>query len=182
MTIKAILTDMDGVLTDFTGAVCEVFNYTGTFKTHQCNEELGLSIRQFWSEIDAQGTNFWEYMPPTPWMKAYWEAINSYGVDVFISTSPSLSEHCIVGKLRWLKRRLNVNVTQCVFGKAKYLMSNPEHILIDDYTSNLEKFHKYNGGHVVCLPQPWNHFGEQTSVDTVLHVMKGLDTIFHATR
>jgi len=81
-----------------------------------------------------------------PWMedgKNYWNYIKDY--DVELLSSPSRSETSRLGKRLWVRNNLpGIKLTLAqAYNKKNY--AEPNHILIDDRTSNIEQWIKAGG-------------------------------------
>lgn len=176
MTIKdkmrpTIYLDMDGVLTNFVGAVAKLFNFNGEIHSewrallkknnvadaYSIEGILGITTKDLWSTIDSVGVNFWVQMDYYSWAFELHNMLETYG-DVIILSSPSMSMYSWSGK---------VNLIQAIFGysfrnfilcpsQLKYKLANKDSILIDDSEKNIKKF-KEAGGQAILFPQPWNN-------------------------
>ena len=177
--ITHVLLDMDGVLADFFGAAIPKLNArTGkdfTVETYPkglyaMEEAYGITARDFWGIIDTPG--FWFDMQPMPHARGLLDfLIGEHGFEVFISSSPSMSAHCVHEKRKWLDRHLKFPASKCMFGSAKHLMAKPGALLIDDLRSNCDRF-VVHGGRAACVPSNWNTPAHELTLDAILHLVK----------
>lgn len=157
-----IFLDMDGVLTDFLGEALT-----------RCNDALGedysvedyvnygkfsiplfyrIPEKNFWSII-SMPDDFFAVLNATSYAFKLYEELSKIG-DVTIVTAPSLNISCIPQKITWLKKYLNIPVTEMVFTNKKHLLAG-NGILIDDSTTNVDQF-TLNGGKAILVPSDWN--------------------------
>lgn len=138
--------DMDGVLTDFTGA-CEKLDDNMIFWYSSDKD-------RFWKQITAAGTEFWSEMP---WMTGGQELhrfLNSSGLcPIILSALPNPGRgkalvNARKGKIRWLRKELGnpyaQNAILC-FRPEKALQSGSSRILIDDNSENIREWEEAGG-------------------------------------
>lgn len=156
--------DMDGVLTDFHGAMEKFFNIKpgeivyelGNWDTcDKAAKYLGLSGNQFWGDFTI---DFWSGMGWTIDGKMILETlINSFGEEnCIIMSSPAnaISAH---GKIEWLQRCLPKFYKDGRFAlaRAKHMFAHPDALLIDDGDHNHYKFIAHKGQSIL-YPRYWN--------------------------
>lgn len=179
--VKHVLLDMDGVLADFFGAAITRLNgYTGRSITpesyvehhsgvYDLEEVYGITSRQFWEAVDKPG--FWLGMEPMPHARGLLDfLIGECRFDVFISSSPSMSDHCVAEKRRWLDRHLKFPASRCMFGSAKHLMARPDALLVDDLPKNCDRFVVY-GGRAACVPSNWNTPAHELTLEAITNTI-----------
>jgi hypothetical protein len=141
-----VFLDMDGVLTDFTGA-CEKLN-------EHMMVWYSADRERFWKHITAAGTGFWSDMP---WMDGGRELhgfLKSSGLHpTILSALPSPDRKIAMisarkGKIEWLKKELGTpyanNAILC-FRPEKALQSGISRILIDDNSNNTREWEEAGG-------------------------------------
>ncbi len=141
-----VFLDMDGVLTDFTGA-CE-----------RLSEHMMLwytaDKERFWRHITAAGAGFWSDMP---WMAGGKELhcfLKSSGLHPTILSAlpyPDRKKAMVnarKGKIEWLKKELGTqyanNAILC-FRPEKALQSGTSRVLIDDNPDNIREWEEAGG-------------------------------------
>lgn len=160
--IKNILLDCDGVLADFLGSALDKLNarYNRNITPEEyaksgifdMEKVFDISVKDFWDTIETD--DFWINLEPIPWGKKVFTELNKIA-PVTISTSPSKNPICAAQKTAWVKKHLNLDNSYLMLGSRKYLMANPQSVLIDDYTKNTTKFINH-GGHAILIPSSWN--------------------------
>lgn len=147
---------MDEVLVDFIKGACDLHGYYGYrpksydfFKT-----EWGMSSKNFWAKID-KCPGFWENLDKLPWCDELIDFIKNNNYVFTICSAPSLSKDAPSGKVIWLKKYFGNNFYDYQLGKDKYLMANPNHLLIDDSEEQCSNFIEY-GGNAILFPTESN--------------------------
>lgn len=150
-----VLIDIDGVLADFCGSVCEVLNKKlpdpYPHENYNISDALGVSESELWKAVDAHGYDFWANLKPYDYAQELYERLKSE-YDVYFCSSPSRSPESLQGKLIWLNRFVKGTCRNYVFTPHKKLLFRPDHILIDDYQKNTDEFQDRG----VLFPQNWN--------------------------
>lgn len=146
-----ILLDMDGVLADWCGAVCELFGFDladwprGEYRVELA---LGISTEKLWRRLDETG-DFWWRLRPYPWAAEMVATLKPAAV----LSKPSKNPACWSGKAEWMRRHFpDVPLILCC---DKALLAQPGRLLIDDYPRNCEAW-RAAGGSVLLFPRPWN--------------------------
>lgn len=155
--------DMDGILTDFHGAMLEHFNTPDNLKFEAGSWEtvdtlcrnLKISHNKFWQSLSHK---FWGNMPWTKDGKVIWDFLtDEFGSEnCYILSSPS-DECSAHGKILWLKENLPRLYRERRFflGSHKYQLASHNSILIDDRDKNIDEFIQY-GGKGILYPRFWN--------------------------
>lgn len=162
--ITHVLLDMDGVLADFFTPALEKLNRKFPSRRLSTTEYVkqrefamdkmfGITQSQFWTTIEDD--NFWEDLKPMTHAQALLDFLTVRSVPYYIASSPSYHPTCVTSKVKWLKKHFGINMSQAMFGSAKYLMAKPNALLIDDLPKNVDKF-ILAGGQAVCVPSNWN--------------------------
>jgi 5'(3')-deoxyribonucleotidase len=170
---------MDGVLVDFV---------TAAFRTHGKEPDLqnwpigqyeligllGVTDEEFWTKIDNEGLDWWLNLDPLPWCKDLWHMLQSYG-KVYVASKPHKHPNSAHGKIRWLHKHIDdkLSSNDYIFGGSKFLLANPQSILVDDSVQQCNDFVKH-GGYSVVFPQPWS-IG--AVADPVAHVQEGIRSV-----
>ena len=166
--IKIIYADLDGVLASFFEAALYKLN-----KKYRKDNPLtiseyvdygkfdmaaffGITNAEFWQCVEGGDQYFWDSLPMFPWSKDLYDFLSRFA-PVTILSSPSDGAYCVWGKIHWLKKKIDPNIStgDCIFTKKKYLLANPESLLIDDLQKNCDEFIAA-GGQAVCVPSTWN--------------------------
>ena len=163
-----IFLDMDGVLANWTGSVCRLFDRDPEQVMRdwpegeaKLNKVLGVSGNELWRRLDAAGQGFWDGLEPYPWANELVELCRGMG-EVVILTSPSYDPGCLAGKLSWLQDFFHDRkFRDYIITNKKSLLARDNSLLIDDNDGHCEKFEKA-GGQAIVFPQPWNSAREDT--------------------
>jgi hypothetical protein len=141
-----VFLDMDGVLTDFTGA-CESLSEHMMF-WYTADKE------RFWKHITAAGAGFWSDMPWMAGGKELHGFLKSSGLHpTILSALPNQDRKVAManarkGKIEWLKKELGTpyanNAILC-FRPEKALQSGTSRVLIDDNSDNIREWEEAGG-------------------------------------
>ena len=167
MAITTIYADQDGVLAAFWESALRKLNDKFRRENPISRDEyreygkfdmaslFGVTNKEFWSCVE-DSNYFWDSLGTFPWSKDLYDFLRKFA-PVTICSSPSDGLNCVYGKTQWLKKHIDQSITtgDCVFTKKKYLLANPNVLLIDDLQENCDKFIAA-GGHAVCVPSTWN--------------------------
>jgi 5'(3')-deoxyribonucleotidase len=170
-----ILLDLDGVLADFVGGVCRLWDISYAELVANWGDDydicvpLGITTDELWRRIDAAGESFWAELEPYPWAYDLFAACCELAPTTIL-TSPSWHPSSLAGKLKWMNRHLSEAdvFRRYLIGPTKEACAHRNAILIDDRPENCDTF-KRHGGHAVLFPAPWNdHRG---CVDPLRHTL-----------
>ena len=146
---------MDGVLCDFTGGCCKIFNIQPwDIVNYSFEKYLGITEEDFWKRIDDT-KNFWETLEPTPWFQDLMSVIKALDVEWYIASAPCLSPKSAAGKMVWMQERFGREFDRYFFTPHKSLLAAKNRILIDDRDKNIDDWNDA-GGYGIVMPQPWN--------------------------
>ena len=128
-----IYCDMDGVLCDFDKRFME---FSNGIPPSEYESKFGK--KAFWELISKKGVGFWVGIP---WMsdgKQLWDYIKPYNPSLL--SAPSSEESSRLGKRLWVRN--NIPGTKLILRQAeqKQEFANPNAILIDDRTSNIQQW------------------------------------------
>ena len=138
--------DMDGVLTDFTGA-CEKLGEHMTF-WYSADKE------RFWKRITAAGPGFWAEMPWMAGGKELHSFLKNSGFSpTILSALPNPDRKAALayarkGKITWLRRELGTPYAEeaiLCFRPEKALHSGVSRVLIDDNSDNIREWEEAGG-------------------------------------
>jgi hypothetical protein len=146
-----IYCDMDGVLTHFDASAKKI-GWTGPLPAKKKEDVSAL-----WALVKDNAEKFWGDMPWMPDGKKLWNFIKPYNPILLTSVANSLQSKLgrdgKAGKERWVQRELgpqwyknNLIVVES-HGKTKY--ANPNSILIDDMSKNVEPFVEAGGQGII---------------------------------
>jgi len=143
-----VFLDMDGVLTDFGGAIAQKFNMTPI-----PGVMTKLTSKQ-WGELDY---DFWRHLRWTDFGTELLDTVITLFPleDVFIASSPCWTDGCCDGKRDWIKANIPALRHNVILTKHKHLLANPASLLIDDNESQCNQF-SLMGGEVFLVPSPEN--------------------------
>ena len=179
--IKRIFLDMDGVLSNFVGAVATIFRTTeqelldkwipGEYDVCKI---LDISEERMWEMVFLGGEEFWSEMKPYPWAKELYELCCSIAPTVIL-TSPSREPNCLSGKVKWLCKNLGSEEVfrDFLIGPRKEMCAAPGHLLIDDYDNKCSSFIEH-GGEAILFRRVWNQ-GRLIDDDPMEYIKTQLD-------
>lgn len=149
-----VFLDMDGVLCDFVAAAGNAFA-AKNFNPSEFDvcKQLGVSLSSFWKKID-QTPDFWINLKPYPWFHELVDFVEQRS-DFFLLSAPSLDSSSYAGKREWVEKYFGRHFNRLILTKHKYLLADPNAVLIDDSEKNCQKFEDA-GGRIILFPQPWN--------------------------
>lgn len=155
-----ILLDLDEVLCDFVGAACRVHGLPAGFDPrsngeYSLEQQWGITSEQFWGPINAKGVEFWEGLEPKPWNDSLLKLVQDFTDDWAIVSNPMNSPYAAQGKLMWLQKHLGTQADRYCLTPHKYLLANPNSILIDDCEANIQAFNTA-GGRAILFPSQGN--------------------------
>lgn len=133
-----IYCDMDGVLCDFDKRFME---FSNGIPPSRYESEFGK--KAFWKLISEKGVGYWVGIPWMPDGKQLWNYIKPYNPSLL--SAPSMEESSRLGKRLWVRN--NIPGTKLILRSAeqKQEFANPNAILIDDRTSNIEQWRAKGG-------------------------------------
>lgn len=146
------IVDLDGLLVNFVEGAFAI-HMPGVDWQEWYSQHLGqwgfdkiLGIKDFWGPLDH---DFWFNLK---WMSDGMQILDmileKFDRDIVFWTDPGKTG--LTGKAAWFKK--HAPGFPVVYGSNKYLGSNGNTILIDDYEVNIDKF----PGHSILYPRPWN--------------------------
>jgi len=179
-----IMLDMDGVVTDWIGGVCNLLGVpldklSLLWPPGKYDIELALSAyfeREFtedelWDRINhaEKFEGFWRHLEMLPWAQQLLDLVEDMGSEWYYCTSPSRHASSFSGKRLWMQRHHGDKFRDYFLTKHKHLLANPVTVLIDDSKSKIKKFKKH-GGHTILFPRFYNGAKEQDCDDPISYV------------
>lgn len=159
-----LLIDMDGVLCDFEGRIAELFNRNPVSirspsvwnGSQNICDALGITKSNLWAKVKSD-KGFWENLKPLPWKDELIDLALSYTNDVYICTSPGISDPVtLAGKAVWINNNLPKRFRQdFVMTHHKHLLASDGVYLIDDSEKQCQSFNAA-GGISILFPSPSN--------------------------
>jgi len=156
---KTIYLDMDGVLVDLYSSTMELFGHpresvSQITEWNGMHKLVGKPERQFWTEVDASGVEFWANLEPYPWCFDLLKECQEIASTI-IMTSTTRSPNCAAGKMMWMQKHFGVGFRDYALTPKKVECAAPGKILIDDREDTIERFQDA-GGNGILFPQHWN--------------------------
>lgn len=159
---KAILLDVDGVLSEWIAACCKLMDkdYAEVLRdwpagTFYMENVLDMDTKEYWDIIDQAGEDYWATLPLTSWASTFYAKCIELAPTFFL-TSPSRSPSSMSGKLRWIHDFTGkTQFTNFLVGRPKFLCANCSNILVDDADHNVNEFISA-GGKAILFPRHWN--------------------------
>ena len=163
--------DMDGVLCDFVGGVCQALGRRNPYSEARSAGEWEVGRL-----LNVPPEAFVDVMSdPSFWAELEWTddgpeilrlVIGEFGrSNVVLLTDPSDFDAAAVGKLQWVRRNvpwLRVYICNATrpcsrewIGSLKAFLANRDTVLVDDNDQYVEAY-KDRGGPAILLPRPWN--------------------------
>ncbi len=161
MKIERIYLDMDGVLVDWFGGICDLMQldrvWLEQFWIDGANTEQTLKIDQehMWNLVNRHGSDWWAHLNPLPWTTELLGLFAETSAEISILTSPANSDYAATGKIRWLKHYMPYYVDRIHLTAQKHHVAREGVLLVDDSDINCERFIAA-GGEAVLFPQVWN--------------------------
>lgn len=154
-----IYLDMDGVVSNAHEAFLKAMGREDLIDNYPAGEfnvdkVAGVSEKEMWRTIEAQGRDLWAKMSELPWAHELYEELGKLG-DVVFLTSPSQDPECLAGKLAWLQRfTKRKDFRDYIMTNLKDKLADRDCVLIDDRLENCEKF-RDAGGNAILFPAAW---------------------------
>lgn len=147
--------DLDGVLVDFNRGFKKLDANEDGLSPTKYEKKYGLD--QMWKIIDDEGESFWANLRWKSDGRELWDYIKRY--EPIILSSPSRSKSSVEGKMKWIKRNLNINqdeptksskkwdqTSRIILSRYKYkFATGPTDILIDDTREKIDKWVEAGG-------------------------------------
>lgn len=156
--MKALL-DLDGVLVNFVGGMCESHGRTDPFEegytAYNLERAWDMTLDEFWEP--ANNAEWWANLPKYEEADRIVQTVESYvGFDnVCILTTPTAHPLSAAGKIQWIQSNYPDYRRKFLIGPQKQFCAHQNAVLIDDHWSNIEAF-VTEGGHGILVPRPWN--------------------------
>jgi len=131
--LKKLYVDMDGVLTDFFA------HYNRTFTDYKINR-YGMSDPRS-MEVIYDNYDFWSSLPPLGEALSFWKNILPYKPTIL---SHPLDDECARAKRYWCDKHLSGSY-EVILEKEKWIYSNSNAILIDDWDRYTIPWDKHGG-------------------------------------
>lgn len=184
--IDRVLLDMDGVLVDMVGGICERFGWTYpshlTDARQRCGkttyylaEVFGVTRDDIWPHL---GREFWAGLQPLPWWQEVLSLLEErFGEEnICLLTHPIETDGAVDGKRDWVRRMLPQYANRYLIGPSKEFCASPRHVLVDDHETNIAKF-RLAGGHTFLFPSPWNKRYQEDAVQAVTEWLQALSVL-----
>ena len=171
-----VLLDMDGVLSDMTTPIQEMYNLGpwppgAGYEIQTVYPQLTMSANKFWQSFDSE--DFWAHLPWTHDGKIILKMVERHFKEINICTSPTLNPYCASGKIRWINNNIPLYRRRFFIGPQKWHLASPGHLLIDDHDKNVKLFRE-KGGHAILVPRPWNSLHAEHTVEYLRYEMEQL--------
>lgn len=160
-----IYLDLDDVLVNFEGGVCQLFNINplevgerrkGMWHVDNWGVER-LTSESLFEKIDEVGPKFWEYLENHDWFEDLINAAKHYAQEVKILTCPSNFKSSLEGKQTWYNRQgLAEEGIELVIDSCKHNYAGEGILLVDDRETHCKSFVEH-GGVSILFPS----FGNQ---------------------
>lgn len=164
MKTKCIYLDIDGVLTDFVGAVLELYGRPESDRNLVRSWDgipavVDTNNLCMWERIAGEGQVWWATLPWTEHGEAIAEICERAGPFVLMST-PTREPSCAAGKIEWINQYFPSSDRRFALTPCKHHFAHPGALLIDDSERNVRAFRE-NGGEAILWPAPWNAWGRE---------------------
>ncbi len=173
-----VLFDIDDVIVDWRGAAAQLVgehvhelcdNWMAGFET---TDTPSLTHNELWAFIKAHPA-FWLDLQKTLWADELIGYVEDKGFEWFFCSTPSRNDiRSSTQKIAWMDANGWDADEKSVLTKQKWLLANPDRILIDDKDINCEEFRDHCG-HAILMPQPWNKARKHVD-DRLGYVIKNL--------
>jgi len=172
---KIILLDMDGVLSCFNKAICDLLDIDiedkkirDMLKAGKYLDDTDLTTpEKLWGAVNDKGLEFWSEMEIYPYAKKLYNEMKKIGTVGFL-TSPGSCVFAGTGKMQWIKKHFGEDgLVTMIIGKNKHYCAQPGVILVDDHKKNVNKF-KDAGGKGFVWPSGLNFIDGDKDVDKVI--------------
>ena len=179
--VTEILMDIDGVLCDFVGAMCDAHGIENPWNDPRNHGRWdafhdgtpSADDDKFWKP--AGTVKFWSDMRQTAdgealMLAAQMAVGRKY---VFLATTPTRSPASWQGKAEWVRKNMPDSEERLIMLRAKWLCASPTTLLIDDNDENYRAF-RARGGQAILVPRLWNSL-YPVADDAVGHVRRELN-------
>lgn len=167
--------DLDGVCVDLLSSALKILNIdikNVTMKGWRIEQWQGVNVSEyeFWTAIDKVGHSFWENLSMFNYTLEMVRHFQSLQCPLYFCTSQCRDPFCSSGKMAWIEKHFPEMRRNVFLTPQKHKLAAPNRILIDDKTSNIQKWREA-GGIGVLFPQPYNssisNYGTRKSFEIV---------------
>jgi len=172
-----IYLDLDGILADWTGAVCDWADKPRTpWLSWHYHKNLGITDEDLHGYMKC--VSFWKDLKPLKKGMELWKAlVSTYGADaVTIATTPFISGNSLYGKNEWTEKHLGWSCDKVIYIKDKGRLAHPNAVLIDDGVHQIESFQN-RGGHGIIYKRPWNTCVSEEATQTIEDILAQVEEI-----
>lgn len=156
-----ILLDLDGILADYYGAICSLFNYRGPLPLGEDYLPDILRVDEaLYHEYVHGADQFWLNLALTSDANQILSIVESFDKDYFICTKPTNHPHgnnCASEKITWIRNHLGHD--RYILTTDKSQVITPDRVLIDDHEGNTKHF----GRNGFLYPRRWNRRNSEVS-------------------
>lgn len=173
-----ILLDIDGVMADFTSAMCSIMDIRQDDELRKRLETSNwvtdfVDAEEFTKRISATKGDWWSNIPLTPWANSLYAKLTAVAPVAFLTAPHTDDPYSAAGKTMWIKKHFNTDLF--LIGKPKYYCAMERSILVDDYCENIRHFVDAGG-----LGYLWpnsellkNSCNWEVEVDKTMYFVKG---------
>jgi len=149
--MASILLDLDGVLCDFVGRVCEIFDLNRAkivaswpIGVSNISIAIGIPEPKMLEVINGMGDEFWIGIKLYDWADELFDFCQDLAL-TYILSRPTHHPTSLSGKVRWLYNWKGENFIRYNLSWYKELSSCRNSLLVDDLERNVEDFNKGDG-------------------------------------
>jgi len=180
--IEHIFLDMDGVMVDWVGGVCDLIGPQARRRRvvwppgeYDIETALGIHTDRLWGLVNRQGVEWWAHLEPLKTNLALWAMLSDTAATVSILTTPGPAEYVHSGKAQWIRNHAPHLLPGATMARDKHLLAGPGRLLIDDSDEKCQAFIEA-GGSAIVFPQDWNS-QSGWALEPLNHVKHELKTI-----
>ena len=180
-----IFIDMDGVVTNWEKAACDVLGIDDNEKELRDQLKSGTRLEDtkytndddMWGAIEDAGSDWWANMPMFPWYKKLYNEMKKLGEVSFLTSNGNLFKHTKVaadgakGKAECIAKHYKEEKPSMIITHSKHFCANKDCILVDDSQNKIDKFEEW-GGEAFLWPSAYKMLDGDLNVDDVIDELK----------
>jgi hypothetical protein len=176
-----IFIDMDGVVSNWEKAACDLLGIDDTEKELRDELKSGTKLEDtkhtneedMWKAIEKAGSDWWKNMSMFPWYKKLYNAMNKLGEVSFLTSNGNLFKHPKVaadgakGKMECIYDNYQEEKPAMIVTHSKHFCANKDSILIDDSKKKVDAFKEW-GGEAFLWPSAYQMLDGDLDVDNTI--------------